>query len=159
MQRFTVLSCLLSKSKNYNGIRHVVDINQTIKAMIKKVVLALSVVGLLWSCGYKEKNERLQAKVDSLSVELKTSEEMANTLQDVGVLLDSIDLNRNMLRTSMIEGTSYDKYSERLKNLNEYVKATSRRIDEMETALKKAKSGSNQYASMVKKLKLDLEAK
>lgn len=118
-----------------------------------------SVVALLWSCGYKQQNEKLQAKVDSLSIELQTSEEMATTLQDVGVLLDSIDQNRKMLRSNIIEGTSYANYNERLKSINDFVKTTSRRIEEMEMSLKKYKSSSNQYASMVKKLKKDLESR
>jgi chromosome segregation ATPase len=84
---------------------------------------------------------------------------MVATLQEVGTLLDSIDVNRNLLRSNIIEGTSYTNYSERLKSINSYVKSTGSRIEELEASLSKAKSGSAQYASVIKKLKDDLEAR
>ena len=127
--------------------------------MIKKIFLTLSVAGLLMSCGLKDENAKLKTKIDSLSMEVKTGQEMVATLQEVGVLLDSIDASRNLLRSNIIEGTSYTNYSERLKNINSYVESTSSRIEELEASLSKAKSGSSQYASMVKKLKSDLEAR
>ncbi len=127
--------------------------------MIKKIFLSFSVVGLLWSCGLKDENAKLKSKIDSLSIEVKTGQEMVTTLQEVGLLLDSIDINRNVLRSNIIEGTSYTNYSERLKSINAYVESTSSRIEELESSLSKAKSGSAQYASMVKKLKNDLEAR
>jgi chromosome segregation ATPase len=127
--------------------------------MIKKLFLSLSVVGLLWSCGLKDENAKLKSQIDELNVEVKTGQEMVATLQEVGVLLDSIDVNRNLLRANIVEGTSYTNYSERLKDLNSYVKSTHSKIIELEASLSKAKSGSSQYASMVKRLKSDLEAK
>jgi chromosome segregation ATPase len=127
--------------------------------MIKKIVIATSMVGLLWSCGLKDENAKLRATVDSLNVEVQTSQQMAATLQDVGVLIDSIDQNRKVLRSNIIEGTSLDNYTERLKSINEFVKTTSARIEEMEKSLTKAKSSSSNYAAMVKKLKKDLEAR
>lgn len=125
--------------------------------MIRKLFLSLTVLGLLWSCGLKDENAKLKTKIDSLTVELKTGQEMVTSLQEVGVLLDSIDANRNLLRSNIIEGTSYTNYSDRLKDINSFVKSTSSRIEELETTLSKAKSGSAQYASMVKKLKRELE--
>ncbi len=127
--------------------------------MIKKLFLSLSVVGLLWSCGVKDENAKLKTKIDSLNVEVRTGHEMVATFQEVGVLLDSIDVNRNLLRSNIVEGTSYTNYTERLKDLNSYVKSTYSKIKEMEASLSKAKSGSSKYASMVKRLKSDLEAK
>ena len=127
--------------------------------MIKKIFLTLSIAGLLWSCGLKDENAKLKTKIDSLSLEVKTGQEMVASLQEVGVLLDSIDANRNVLRSNIIEGTSYTNYSERLKDLNSYVKSTYSKIEELEASLSKAKSGSAQYASMVKKLKSDLESR
>jgi chromosome segregation ATPase len=127
--------------------------------MIKKIFLSLSVVGLMWSCGLKDENAKLKSQIDSLNVEVKTGQEVAATLQEVGVLLDSIDANRNLLRSNIIEGTSFTNYSERLKSINDHVKSTSLRIEELEASLSKAKSGSSQYASMVKKLKAELETR
>lgn len=127
--------------------------------MIKKLFFSLSVVGLLWSCGLKDENAKLKSQIDALNVEVKADREMVATLQEVGVLLDSIDANRNLLRSNIVEGTSYTNYSERLKDLNSHVKSTYSKIAELEASLSKAKSGSSQYASMVKRLKSDLEAK
>lgn len=149
-------------SKRANFVPHLIvslPSNQTKYLMIKKLFLTLSVVGLLWSCGLKDENAKLKSKIDSLNVEVKTGQEVAATLQEVGTLLDSIDANRNLLRSNIIEGTSYTNYSDRLKSINSYVKSTSSRIEELEASLSKAKSGSAQYASMVKKLKSDLEAR
>jgi len=127
--------------------------------MIRNIFLSLTVIGLLGSCGLKDENAKLKSRIDSLNVEVKTGQEMVATLQEVGLLMDSIDVSRNMLRSNIVEGTSYSNYSERLKDLNSYVKTTYSRIQELETSLSKAKSGSSQYASMVKKLKSDLEAR
>lgn len=125
--------------------------------MTRKLILALSVVGLLASCGLKDENLKLQAKIDSLNVELKTGQEMAATLEEVGVLLDSIDANRILLRSNMIEGTSLDNYSARLQSINDFIKVSSRRIEELESVLAQSKAGSTKYASMVKKLRNELE--
>jgi chromosome segregation ATPase len=127
--------------------------------MTKKIILAIGLMGMLWSCGLKDENEKLRAKIDSLNVEVKTGQEMVTTLQEVGAMLDSIDMNRDLLRSNIIEGTSYTNYSDRLKSINSYVKSTSSRIKELEGSLSKAKSSSAQYASVVKKLKRDLEAR
>src|SRR5688572_7083469 len=63
-------------------------INQSF--MIRKLVYVLPVAVLLAGCDAKEK-ETLKSQVDSLKIELETSQKMANTLTEVGTLLDSID--------------------------------------------------------------------
>ncbi|MCS6973421.1 MAG: hypothetical protein NZM13_02955 [Cyclobacteriaceae bacterium] len=113
---------------------------------------------VLYSCGAREKAE-LQAQVDSLKVELETSQRLANTLMEVGVLMDSIDASRQLLRINMVEGTTYDDYTARMKDINKYVKETERKIDELEKALKKSRGAVSAYAKQVTKLKADLEAK
>src|SRR6187402_225178 len=45
-----------------------------------------------------------------------------------------------------------------MRNVNNYIKETQTKLDEMEASLKKSKASSSTYASMVKKLKADLEA-
>lgn len=127
------------------------------KYMTKKIILALSLAVMLWSCGLKSENEKLHAHIDSLNMEIAIGQEMNAALQEVGVLLDSIDLNRKVLRSNMIEGTTYTDYKNRLLSINDFVKSSSQRIEALEASLAKSKSGSNQYASMVKKLKLELE--
>lgn len=129
--------------------------------MLKKLLFVLSVglsAGLLLaSCNGG--SEKLQSQVDSLKAELKTSQEFAQTLQEVGVLMDSIDANRQLLRVNMVEGTTYEDYSSRMKDINNYVKDTQRKIEDLEKSLKKSKSNANSYAATIKKLKADLESK
>jgi chromosome segregation ATPase len=123
--------------------------------MIKRFILALSVVGLLFSCRDEEKERALQTEVDSLKTELKTSQETAQTLQEVGVLIDSIDASRQLLRTDMVEGTSYKDYKNRLQDISSYVRETQSKIAELEKSAK----NSRVYAGTIKRLKADLEAR
>ncbi len=113
---------------------------------------------LLQGCGAREKAE-LQAQVDSLKIELETSQRLANTLMEVGMLMDSIDASRQLLRINMVEGTTYDDYTARMKDINKYVKETERKINDLEKALKNSKSTVAVYARQVAKLKADLETK
>jgi len=115
-------------------------------------------MAMLVACGGKEKAE-LQSQVDSLRIELETSQRVASTLIEVGVLMDSIDANRQLLRVNMVEGTTYDDYTSRMKDLNQYVKNTERKITDLENALKNSQGLSSSYARQIKKLKDDLQAK
>ncbi len=126
--------------------------------MLKKLLLVSLVATLIASCNTEEKAQ-LQSKVDSLTVELETSQRMAQTLQDVGVLMDSIDANRQLLRVNMVEGTTYDDYTSRMKDLNNYVRDTEEKIEELEKQLKKSKGSANTFAATIKKLKAELTNK
>jgi chromosome segregation ATPase len=84
---------------------------------------------------------------------------MANTLVEVGTLMDSIDASRNMLRMDMVEGTTYEDYTSRMQELNRYVKETERKIDDLEQALQKSQGAASTYAKQIKKLKADLDAR
>ncbi|HZY78847.1 MAG TPA: hypothetical protein VFE50_04945 [Cyclobacteriaceae bacterium] len=125
--------------------------------MLKKLVFVLSVGSLMMCC--TGGTEKLQSQVDSLKAELKVSQEFNATLQEVGVLMDSIDANRQLLRVNMVEGTTYDNYTMRMKDINNYVKDTQRKIEDLEKSLKKSKGSANTYAATIKKLKSDIEAK
>jgi hypothetical protein len=121
--------------------------------MIKKVLLGLSVTILIFSCNTKEKT-RLQSKVDSLSTELKVSQEIAVQMNEVEVLIDSIDASRHLLRVNVVEGTSYENYAKRLNSINQYVKDTQLRISSLE---EKSKASTRGMSSTIKRLKKDLE--
>ena len=123
--------------------------------MIKRFVLGLAVVGLLFSCGNEEKERAMQSQIDSLKTELHESQQTAQTVQDIGVLIDSIDASRQLLRTDMVEGTSYKDYKSRLQDISAYVKETQSKITELEKSAK----NSRVYASTIKRLKADLEAR
>ena len=126
--------------------------------MTRNLVFALPLAALVFGCDTKEKDQ-LRTQVDSLKVELETSQKMANTLTEVGVLMDSIDASRQLLRVNMVEGTSYDDYKARMKDINSYVKDSQSKIDELEKSLSSSKSKNSANAKLIKKLKDDLEAK
>src|SRR5687768_374599 len=124
--------------------------------MIKKLVFGLPILGMLWSCGTQER-EQLRSQNDSLRTELKMSQQTAATLEEVGALIDSIDANRKLLRTDVVEGTSYNDYTSRLKDINSHIKSTENKIAELEAAVKKSKGSSSAYNATIKRLKADLE--
>ena len=121
--------------------------------MIRKLILAVPVVAMLWSCDKKER-EMLQAQNDSLRTELQASQQTAATLQEIGTLIDSIDASRQLLRTDVVEGTSYTDYKTRLQGINSHIKETQAKIASLEKNLKSTKG---QYATTIKRLKADLE--
>jgi chromosome segregation ATPase len=124
--------------------------------MVKQILFALSASALLMSCGGGE-NAKLKTEVDSLRTALQENQQFVETLQDVGVLMDSIDANRQLLRVNMVEGTTYDDYTARMKDISKYVKDTQTKIEDLEKALKKSKGATSAYATTIKKLKADLE--
>jgi chromosome segregation ATPase len=113
---------------------------------------------ILTNCG-KEAENKLQTQVDSLKNELETSQRLAKTLTEVGVLMDSIDANRQVLRMNMMEGTTFDNYTNRMEDLNKYVKDTEKKISDLEKELKKSKANTNYFATLVKNLKAEIEKK
>lgn len=127
-----------------------------LKHSFSLIVFASAV--LLTSCG-KQENESLQKKVDSLNLELERSHQMARTLTEVGTLMDSIDASRQLLRVNMVEGTTYDDYASRMKDLNSYIKETQSKIDALEKSLKSSKANASAFSSTIKKLRADLESK
>ncbi len=126
--------------------------------MLRKLIFVIPVAALVAGCGTKER-EMLQSQVDSLKVELETSQAMAQTLTEVGSMMDSIDASRQLLRVNMVEGTTYSDYASRMKDINGYVKETQKKIDDLEKSLKTSKANSNAFSKTIKKLKADLESK
>jgi chromosome segregation ATPase len=126
--------------------------------MVRNLLYMLIVAVALMACENKEK-EALKKQVDSLNLELQRSHEMSQTLTEVGTLMDSIDASRQLLRVNMVEGTTYDDYASRMKDLNSYIKETQGKIDELEKSLKSSKANAGAFAKTIKKLKADLESK
>jgi chromosome segregation ATPase len=121
---------------------------------IKTSLIALTIAAALFSCDTKEK-ALLQHKVDSLNVELQASNQVAEEMQEVGQMIDSIDASRQLLRTQVVEGTTYADYSNRLKDINAYIRETQNKIAEMEKSVKNQKG----LTASIKKLKADIESK
>ncbi len=124
---------------------------------MKNICIAAAIGAALMGCGGE--TQKLRSQVDSLQNELQVSQQMAQTLQEVGSLMDSIDANRQLLRVNVIEGTTYSDYTARMKDLNNYVKETQSRITDLEKSLKKSKANNNAFAATIKKLKADLETR
>jgi len=121
--------------------------------------IAFLLVALTLTNCNKEAENKLQSQVDSLRNELETSQALAKTLTEVGVLMDSIDANRQVLRMNMMEGTTFDNYTNRMEDLNKYVKDTEKKISDLEKELKKSKANTNYFATLVKNLKAEIEKK
>ncbi|MEQ1587135.1 MAG: hypothetical protein ABL895_14705 [Cyclobacteriaceae bacterium] len=120
---------------------------------MKKYILGFAILVALSSCDTKEKAV-LQRKVDSLSVQLTASREVEKSMNEVGILIDSIDASRNSLQLKMVEGSNYADYISRLNGINEYVKQTEKKLDALE---KSNKNTSKASASSIRRLKADLE--
>lgn len=125
---------------------------------IRQVVYTAAIATLLVACGPTEK-EQLRSEVDSLRIELQTSQKMVQALNEIGTMMDSIDVNRQSLRVNVVEGLQHDDYVNRMENLKNYVRDTEVKIQELEATLKKSKSSNRAFASTIKKLKSEIESK
>lgn len=121
--------------------------------MIRTIILGLSITAILGSCNNKEREVALQSEIDSLRTELKESQQTAEALQQVGVMIDSIDASRQLLRTDMVEGASYQDYQNRLASIREYVQESQQKIAELEKTAQRSRG----YAGTIRRLKADLE--
>ena len=125
------------------------------KLMRAKAILVMS-AGAVMMLGCKQfdtEKAQLENKVDSLVTVVENNEFLARTMDEANALLDSIDETRNILRTKMWEGTSYDDFTSRIEELNMYVKRSENKIAELETALRAAKSSGSSYSARIKALK------
>jgi chromosome segregation ATPase len=130
----------------------------SLATVIRQVAFTTAIAVVLTACGVKEK-EQLRTEVDSLRNELKTSQKMAETLNEISVLIDSIDANRNSIRVSAVEGIQKDDYVNRMEGLKNYVSATKDKIEQLEGELKKSKSSNRAFYVAIKKLKSDIESR
>jgi chromosome segregation ATPase len=122
---------------------------------MKTYLLAMGVAAALFSCNTKEKT-RLEFKVDSLSTALRQGQKAELAMNEVGILLDSIDENRHALHTKITEGITYAAYISRLKDINTHIKDSEAKLVEVENALKNSNNGSS---ATIRRLKADLAAR
>ena len=119
---------------------------------MKNFIIGITIVFALACCVSKEK-AALQQRIDSLSIKLNNSKDAEKNLNEVGMLIDSIDASRKTLQLKMVEGTSYSDYISRLKNINAYVQQTEAKLSQLEKSNKNATKSS---ASSIRRLKADL---
>lgn len=122
---------------------------------MKNYIFVLALSFMLYGCDQKEKTQ-LQVKVDSLNNALVQSKKTEAELNDIGVLLDTIDVNRHMLRARVTEGISYGDYISRLKEINGHIKSLQEKITTLETNQKKSNGVSS---ATIRRLKNDIELK
>lgn len=123
-----------------------------------KLATPLLLIFLICLAGCNSKEiTRLQIENDSLRNELASRYSVLTSLKDVRGLLDSIDANRNSLRTNLSEGTSYEEFATRLKDINEFVKMSEEKIDLIQNALKNSKHEASAYLMLVDALKSEVQ--
>ncbi|HQQ97532.1 MAG TPA: hypothetical protein PLX35_09720 [Cyclobacteriaceae bacterium] len=121
-----------------------------------QIAVLVIVVGLLTGCDIR-KMETARHTIDSLKAVVGDNQAMNKTLSEIGVLMDSIDVNRKVLRTNMIEGVRYEAYVKRMADINQYVRKTERKLTALQ---KKAKQRDDAvYSAAIKRLRADLDVR
>jgi chromosome segregation ATPase len=142
-----IAPCQIFLTKNFN-------------TMWKKTLTYLSVAGALYSCDLRNtETARLQTQVDSLKMEIESNHKTTETLQEIGTLMDSIDASRSLLKTKMVEGTTFADYTVRMRDISRYVKEAVVRIEFLEDRVVSLKNSTSSYTGTIKKLKADLETR
>ncbi len=127
---------------------------------IKNLLLSVSLVAVMGACNFRGKEmSKLHGQVDSLKMELENNAKISLALQDVGAMIDSIDQNRHVLHTRMVEGTPLEDFRKSMQDINQYVKETEKKITALENHLSTATTSRRQYALALKKMKEELEVR
>lgn len=127
--------------------------------MIRLSALALLSFLLFISCGDKQVQEKLVMENEELRAELTRAQMSALTLEEVGSLMDSIDVARNALKLELEAGTDYDDYLDRMNDINEYVRDTEEKISQLEKELNKYSNKNQAYIKAISRLKKELTIK
>lgn len=127
--------------------------------MIRTSATLFLAVILFYGCGLKKENEDLTLQNQELQAELTRAQMAVTTLEEVGVLMDSIDNARNALKLDLEAGTNYEGYLTRMKDLNDYVVNTEAKIGQLEQELSKSASQNQTYLKSIQRLKSELAAK
>jgi chromosome segregation ATPase len=110
---------------------------------------------ILISCDTKEV-ERLRTENDSLRRELETRYSVVSTMRDIKLLIDSIDMNRNALHADLQEGTTFEDFTDRMRDINTYVVKTESKLDTIQQELKSSRGVADAYLMMLEGLKGEL---
>jgi len=106
------------------------------------------------------KNESaMQLKIDSLNHELESNQKITKSLVEIGNLMDSIDVSRELLRLNFEGEEPIDGYVERMRDLNRYVRATNNKIKELEQNVKNSNNQTFEFISLIKSLKNEVSTK
>jgi len=128
--------------------------------MWKKTLTYLSVASALYGCDFgNSETARLQIEVDSLKMEIESNNKTTATLHEIGTLMDSIDASRSLLKTKMVEGTTFEDYTVRMRDIVKYVKEGVKKIASLENSVSSLRNSTSSFTGMIKKLKHDLETR
>jgi len=122
--------------------------------MKSHIPLLLLIIVLLSACGQNNEQQRmLEEENEELKAELRRAEAGIATLQEVGVLLDSIDAARKSIQLELEAGTSYDDYIKRMKELQDYVANTEEKIAGLEQSFSQAAQQNKAYLATISRLR------
>ncbi|OHX68231.1 hypothetical protein [Flammeovirga pacifica] len=124
-----------------------------------KAFLIVSLAFIFGACGIKEENEQLKETNAKLQEDLARAEAAAQTLNEVGALIDSIDASRNLLYIDMEKGISGKTYEEKIRAIDAYMKESEQRMEQMEASLAKSNAKNSAYANTIRKLRQQLDQK
>lgn len=96
----------------------------------------------------------LRDEIDALRNQVATSKQVTATLQEIGVMIDSVDI----LRSDLARG-AYNDNPDRLREINKYLETMQLRTAKLQHELDKGKGVEPVYAEMVARLQRDLTAK
>lgn len=105
--------------------------------------------------------EQLRSENQQLKAALGESNEFADQMNDklgqIDVLLDSIESAEETLAVTLMEGTSYNDYTQRIRNIQDYIENSKSEISKLEKSLSKSNANNRVFLSQVERLKGDLE--
>lgn len=127
--------------------------------MKQSAILFLSLIILSFSCVSKKENDKIVMENEELQAELNRAQVAVAMLEEVGALMDSIDEARNALKIELEAGTAYDDYVSQMEDINEYVKFTEAKIQQMENELIQSSAKNQSYIRTINRLKQDLAEK
>ena len=97
--------------------------------------LGLSLLLFFYSCNVKEikrENDQLKSRIDSME---QSNTLMANNLEDIGSLIDSIELRRKVITINLEKGTSLQDHKSRLESIDKYVQKTNKRVKKIRRSI------------------------
>lgn len=127
--------------------------------MIKRYALWVLMPLIVISCGVQEENKQLKQENDQLKAELEQAQMSAQTLEEVGTLIDSIDAARDVLWLDLESGTSYESYQDKIRAIDSYMKDSEDRINKLESELAKSNTQNSVYYNSVRSMKKQLATK
>jgi chromosome segregation ATPase len=119
---------------------------------IRNLVIVV-LIGLSFIACDSKKIAHLEKQNDSLRNELTVRSVMGDRMREVNTLLDSIDINRKLLKTELKEIASVDELKSRLEDINAYVKRSEKKIEAIEAQLRRSRNEAFAYTMMVDALK------